>query len=85
MLSVVLRFPLFFPSEMRRVVTADKVSVRFRYYDKDVKELGNVAYNMRDGLFFVFTWPSSFSSLRKVEELLKLLSFAVKIIRSEKC
>lgn len=67
---------------MRRVFTADKVSVRFRYYLDD-KEVGNISYNMHEGTFFVFEWPSAFSSVRKVSELLRLLSFASKIIKSE--
>lgn len=67
---------------MRRVFTADKVSVRFRYYLDD-KEVGNISYNMHEGSFFVFEWPSAFSPLRKVSELLRLLSFASKIIKSE--
>lgn len=70
---------------MRRVVTADKISVGFQYLDDANKEQGVVRYNMCEGYFVVFTWPSSFSPLRKVEELAKLLSFALKIIRSEKC
>lgn len=67
---------------MRRVFTADKISVRFRYYEGE-KEVGNISYNLLEGRFFVFTWPSSFSSLRKVSELIRLLSFASKIIKSE--
>lgn len=67
---------------MTRVFTADKISVRFRYYDGE-KELGNISYNLVEGKFFVFTWPDSFSPLRKVSELIRLLSFASKIIKSE--
>lgn len=67
---------------MRRVFTADKISVRFRYFEGE-KEVGNITYNMLEGKFFVFTWPSTFNSLRKVSELIRLLSFASKIIKSE--
>lgn len=69
---------------LRRVTTADSVSVGFHYI-QDEKEIGIVKYNLLEGYFVVFTWPPSFSPLRKVQELLRLLSFAVKIIRSEKC
>lgn len=68
---------------MRRLITADKISVGFKYFDGE-KELGNVRYNMVDGYFHVFTWPSSFNALKKATELLKLLGFAVRIIKSEK-
>lgn len=78
---------IFSVRRMRRVVLADKVSVSFHYYEhgEQTKEVGNVSYNMRDGLLHVFAWPSSFSALKKVEELIRLLSFAVKIIKSELC
>lgn len=86
MLSAVLKFLRFFPSKrMRRVITADKISVGFQYLNQDAKEEGVVRYNMQEGYFVIFTWPSSFSALRKVQELLRLLSFAMKIIRSEEC
>lgn len=77
-----LPFSVF--KRMRRVVTADKVAIRFHYYEGE-KEVGQVNYNMQEGHFYVFSWPSSFSALRKAKELLRLLSFAVKIINSEKC
>lgn len=67
---------------MRRVFTADKVSVGFQYYE-DEKQIGNVRYNLQDGYFVVFTWPSSFGPLQKIQELLRLLSFARKIVKSE--
>lgn len=70
---------------MRRLVTADKVGVGFKYLSKDGKEEGNIRYNLIEGYFVIFTWPSTFSSLRKAQELIKLLSFAVRIIKSEKC
>lgn len=70
---------------MRRVVTADKISIGFQYLDENGKEIGNVRYNMRDGYFVVFTWCPSFSSFRKAQELVRLLSFAIRIIKSEKC
>lgn len=70
---------------MRRVVTADKISVGFQYLNDAGKEEGVVRYNMAEGYFVIFTWPSSFNALRKVQELAKLLTFAMKIIRSEKC
>lgn len=70
---------------MRRVITADKISVGFQYLNDANKEEGVVRYNMQEGYFVVFTWPSSFSALRKVQELAKLLTFAMKIIRAEKC
>ena len=69
---------------MRRVITADKCAIRFHYY-LDEKEIGQVNYNMSEGHFYVFSWPSSFSSLKKATELIRLLSFAVKIIKSELC
>lgn len=84
-LSVALKFLRFFRSDMRRVVTADKISVGFQYIDANGKENGNIRYNMQDGYFVVFTWPITFSALRKVQELARLLSFALKIIKSEKC
>lgn len=70
---------------MRRVITADKVSVGFQYLNENAKEEGNVRYNMQEGYFVIFTWPSSFSVLRKAQELVRLLSFAIRIIKSEKC
>lgn len=70
---------------MRRVITVDKVGVCFRYYDADNKELGQVNYNMREGYFVLFSWPSSFSALQKIAEYIRLLSFAQKIIKSEIC
>lgn len=70
---------------MRRVVTADKISVGIQYLDDANKEQGVVRYNMQDGYFVVFAWPISFSALRKAQELARLLSFAIKIIKSEKC
>lgn len=70
---------------MRRVVTADKISVGFQYLNENGKEEGVVRYNMQEGYFVIFTWPSSFSALRKIQELMRLLSFALKIIRSEVC
>lgn len=70
---------------MRRVITADKISVGFQYLNDANKEEGVVRYNMQEGYFVIFTWPSSFTALRKVQELAKLLTFAMKIIRSEKC
>lgn len=86
MLSVVRKFLHFFPSKrMRRVITADKISVGFQYLNQDAKEEGVIRYNMQEGYFVIFTWPSSFSALRKVQELIRLLSFAMKIIRSEEC
>lgn len=86
MLSVVLKFLRFCRSKgMRRVVTADKISVGFQYLNEDGKEEGVVRYNMQEGYFVIFTWPSSFSALRKIQELMRLLSFALKIIRSEVC
>lgn len=69
---------------MRRVVTVDKVSVRFHYYI-DEKEVGQITYNMQEGQFFVFTWPSSFTSINKAYELIKILRFAIRIIDAEKC
>ena len=68
---------------MRRLVTADKISVGFQYLDSDGKEVGNIRYNMQEGYFVIFTWPPSFSILRKAQELIRLLSFAVRIIKSE--
>lgn len=68
---------------MRRIVTADKISVGFQYVDANGKEVGNIRYNMQEGYFVVFTWCPSFSILRKAQELMKLLSFAVRIIKSE--
>lgn len=87
LLSQVQLARIFSVKVMRRVVLADKLSVSFHYYERgeQTKEVGNVSYNMRDGLLHVFAWPASFSSLKKVEELIRLLSFAVKIIRSELC
>lgn len=70
---------------MRRLVTADKVSIGFQYLSKDGKEEGNIRYNLCEGYFVIFTWPSSFSALRKAQELVRLLSFAIRIIRFEKC
>ena len=70
---------------MRRITTADKISVGFQYLDKDNKEVGNIRYNIVEGYFVVFTWPPTFSALRKIEEYFKLLSFALKIVKSEKC
>lgn len=72
-------------SKMHRVTTADKISVGFQYLNSENKEVGNIRYNLAEGYFVVFTWPSSFSALRKAEELVKLLSFAIKIIKAEKC
>lgn len=71
--------------DMRRITTADKISVGFQYLDNANKELGNIRYNIVEGYFVVFTWPTTFSTLRKIEEYLKLLSFAMKIVKSEKC
>ena len=85
MLFVALKFLPFSRFNMRRVVTADKISVGFQYLDKDAKELGNIRYNLVEGYFVIFTWPSSFSALRKITELSRLLSFALKIVKSEKC
>lgn len=83
MLFAVLKLVPFFPSKaMRRVITADKISVGFQYLS-DGKEEGNIRYNMQEGYFVVFTWPSSFSMLRKAQELVRLLSFAIRIIKSE--
>lgn len=85
LLSAVLQVrPSSVSKRMRRVLTADKISVGIHYFC-DEKEVGNIRYNMADGYFCIFTWPSSFSALRKAQELLRLLSFAIKIIRSEKC
>lgn len=67
---------------MRRVFTADKVSVGFQYIE-DEKEVGVIRYNLVEGYFVIFTWPSSFSALRKIKELMRLLSFANKIVRCE--
>lgn len=69
---------------MRRVITIDKVSARLRFYENG-KEVGNIAYNMQEGHFYVFTWPPSFSALRKAQELIRLLGFAIKVIKAEKC
>lgn len=69
---------------MRRLVTADKISVGFQYLSNG-KEEGNIRYNLVKGYFVVSIWPSSFSALRKASELVRLLSFAIKIIKSEKC
>lgn len=69
---------------MRRVVLADKCSVKFMYF-VDEKEVGNISYNMVEGYFVVFTWPSSFSPIKKAKELIRLLGFAIKIIGSEVC
>lgn len=85
MLSVALKYQPFFRFKMRRVVTADKVSVGFQFLDANGKEQGIIRYNMQDGYFVVFTWPTSFSALRKAQELARLLTFAIKIIRAEKC
>lgn len=71
-------------SDMRRVTTADKISVGFHYLDKDNCEVGNVRYNLVDGYFVVTCWPSSFNSLVKISEYLRLLGFAKKIVSSEK-
>lgn len=84
MLFVVLSCPPFSRGSMRRVITADKISVGFHYYDSDGKEKGNIRYNMQDGYFVVFTWPDTFSALRKAQELARLLAFAIRIIKSEK-
>ena len=69
--------------DMRRITTADKVSVGFHYLDDVNKELGNVRYNLVDGYFVVLCWPSSFSALRKITEYMKLLAFAKSIVKSE--
>ena len=53
-----LKFPPLLAKDMRRLVTADRISVRFRYF-KDEKEVGNVLYNMQDGCFFVFKIPKT--------------------------
>lgn len=85
-LFAVLKSVRFFRFKgMRRVITADKISVGFQYLNDANKEEGVVRYNMQEGYFVIFTWPSSFTALRKVQELAKLLTFAMKIIRSEKC
>lgn len=85
LLSAVRPFLTFLTSKkMRRIISADRVSVRFRYFvDGNDKEVGNISYNMQEGRFHVFVWPSDFTPLRKVSELLRLLSFASKIIKSE--
>lgn len=67
---------------MRRLLTADKVSCGFQYLEND-KEVGNIRYNLIEGYFVVFTWPPSFSALRKIQELIRLLSFASKIVKCE--
>lgn len=83
---MVLRFLRFSRSKnMRRVITADKVSIGFQYLNQNGKEVGNVRYNMQDGYFVVFTWCPTFSALRKAQELVRLLSLAIRIIKSEKC
>lgn len=69
---------------MRRLTTCDKISVGFQYLDYDGKELGNVRYNLIDGYFVVTCWPSSFNSLRKIEEYIRLLSFASKLVKNER-
>lgn len=85
-LSAVLKLvPFCRFRSMRRVITADKISVGFQYLNESNREEGVIRYNMQEGYFVVFTWPSSFSALRKVQELMRLLSFALKIIRSESC
>ena len=83
MLFVAPKLPLFSRSKMRRVITADKVSVGFQYLDSNGKEIGVIRYNLVGGYFVIFTWPSSFSALRKIKELSRLLSFALKIVKSE--
>lgn len=81
----VLKLRLFSACKMRRLVTADKVSVGFQYLSSDGKEQGVIRYNLVEGYFVIFTWPSTFSALRKAQELVRLLSFAIRILRSEKC
>lgn len=83
-LSVVLKLvPFCRSNSMRRVTTADKVSVGFHYFENE-KEVGNVRYNLVEGYFVVFSWPPSFPALRKAREFVRLLSFAISIIKSEK-
>lgn len=68
---------------MRRITTADKVSVGFHYLDDAGKEAGNVRYNIAEGYFVLSCWPSSFNALRRIAEYLKLLAFAKSIVKSE--
>lgn len=77
--------PFLTSKRMRRVVTADKISVGFQYLDSDAKEKGVIRYNLVEGYFVVFSWPSSFSALRKAQELVRLLSLAIRIIKCEVC
>lgn len=78
-----LRLLPFSLSGMRRITTADKMSVGFQYLNSDNKEIGVIRYNLIDGYFVIFTWPEKFSALRKIQELMLLLSFARKIVKSE--
>ena len=75
--------PSSISSDMRRITTADKISVGFQYLDDSNKELGNIRYNIVDGYFVLSVWPSSFNALRKISEYIKLLAFAKSIVDSE--
>lgn len=68
---------------IRRIVTADKVSVGFEYQDAECKRLGLVRYNLCDGKFFFMDFPQDFDGLRIIGEYLRLLRFASKIVSNE--
>lgn len=68
---------------IRRVITADKVSVGFEYQSSDGVQLGLVRYNMSEGKFFFMQFPESFGMAKKIAEYIRLLRFASRIVSNE--
>lgn len=69
---------------MRRLTTADKISVGFQYLDGDNRELGRLRYNLIEGYFPVCVFPKHFSILKKIEEYIRLLRLAAKLVSYER-